>query len=55
LGVRVSFHDLPPLGTTVPAGAPALSVIVRGPQDTTILRRAAQRIAADLRRDLRAP
>lgn len=55
LRVQVSFHDLPPIGSTVPAGAPALSVIVRGRQDAVTLRRAAQRIAAELRRDLRAP
>jgi len=54
-GVRISFHDLPPRGDTVPAGAPALSVIVRGPQSLVTLRRLAQRIAAELRRDLRAP
>jgi len=54
-GVQVSFHDLPPLGAIVPAGAPALSVIVRGRQDAATLRCAALRIAAHLRRDLRAP
>ena len=54
-GVQISFHDLPPLGAIVPAGAPALSVIVRGRQDAATLRRTAQRIAAHLRRDLRAP
>lgn len=55
LGVQVSFHDLPPPESIVPAGAPALTVIVRGSLDATTLRRAAQRIAVDLRRNLRAP
>ncbi len=55
LGVTVSFHDLPQLGAIVPAGDPALSVIVRGPQNAGTLLRAAHQIAAQLRRSLRAP